>query len=80
MRPMMDGLVRLAWWLSGLVMPLTHWENDRAWFPRQWALRLHLNRHPWLWCKCGDSLNYWHEVRTGQCYLCEQLGSWWNHD
>ena len=74
---MPDLLIRLVWWLSRLIMPLTHRRSFRNcnpypyWIPRWWAWPMW--NFPWLWCSCGDSLETWQQVKRGKCWICQSL-------
>ena len=76
----MDRLIDLLWWLDRtLLIPiLTKPTGKYSWQPRGWTRRIHIGKwelwlHPWLWCRCGDALESWHEVRRGRCRMCIDL-------
>ena len=70
-------MISLIWKLYRKLVWITHRRTkDKTYMPRRWAWKVKLGRRrlidaPWLWCRCGDSLESWQEARRGLCHLCQ---------
>ena len=63
-------LINIIWLAHRCLSRLTHRQKTPGvWTPRRWASSW-LASHPWLWCRCGDSLDTWEEVRQRRCEVC----------
>lgn len=75
----MDWLIRLIWWVHWHTLcPLTYRHEGKSYAPRSWARHIGIGPFrlidaPWLWCRCGDSLETWREVQMRQCWTCGSI-------
>ena len=58
-------IIRGLWHGADVIWPVTKRSDGR---PRRFAR--YMAGFPWLWCGCGDSLEDYDEVRSGQCWIC----------